>query len=207
MEVPRVFCIGRNYAEHAYELDNEVPEAPVIFIKPATCLVPVGRAIHFPSHGCDLQHEAEVVIRIGRKGRVHTSAEALTFISGLTLGLDLTLRDVQKQMKEKGLPWEIAKSFEQSAPIGEFVGYEDAMDLKEIEFTCRVNDRVRQHGRTRDMLFGCEELIIEISKIWALQEGDMIFTGTPPGVGSLQIGDRVTIESRQLGVYYWEVVA
>jgi 2-keto-4-pentenoate hydratase/2-oxohepta-3-ene-1,7-dioic acid hydratase in catechol pathway len=204
--VPRVFCIGRNYAEHAHELQHEIPKVPVIFIKPSTCLVPVGNKIHVPKHGFDLQHEAEVVIKIGRDGKAETADETLTFISGLTLGLDLTLRDLQKNLKAKGLPWEIAKSFDQSAPIGEFVNYSNSLDLREIEFTCRVNGLIRQQGKTRDMIFSFEELIIEINKIWTLHTGDLIYTGTPSGVGPLKTGDVITLESAQLGAFTWEII-
>jgi 2-keto-4-pentenoate hydratase/2-oxohepta-3-ene-1,7-dioic acid hydratase in catechol pathway len=204
---PRVFCIGRNYTGHVSELNSAMPEKPVVFIKPATCLIPPGRAIRFPRHGQNLQHEVEVVIRIGKTGKAQSYDEAFSMIDGVTLGLDLTLRDVQTGLKQKGLPWEIAKSFDQSAPIGEFLPYDGSLDLTGIEFSCTVNGSVRQQGNTRDMIFSIDKLIMELSTVWFLHPGDMIYTGTPSGVGPLCAGDRIVIESEQLGYFTWNVVA
>lgn len=203
----RVFCIGRNYAAHISELNSSVPEKPVVFIKPASCLVPPGRAIRFPGHGQDLQHEVEVVIRIGQAGRATSCDEAFSMIDGVTLGLDLTLRDVQTGLKQKGLPWEVAKAFDQSAPIGEFLPYNGSLDLTGIEFCCIVNGVVRQRGITRDMIFSIDRLIMELSAVWFLHPGDVIYTGTPSGVGPLCAGDRIVIESEQLGYFTWNVIA
>ena len=205
-DVFRIFCIGRNYMEHIREQNSETPSVPPIFHKPPTTLVPSGGKVRFPKHGHELHHEAEVVVRIGKGGRPENSETALSFVDGLTLGLDLTLRDVQRYLKQKGLPWEIAKSFEDSAPIGDIVAYNDAINLKEIEFTCRVNGDIRQQGNTQDMLHPIESLILEVGKIWQLMPGDLIYTGTPAGVGSLQIGDTIEIESPQLGSYAWSIV-
>jgi 2-keto-4-pentenoate hydratase/2-oxohepta-3-ene-1,7-dioic acid hydratase in catechol pathway len=202
----RIFCIGRNYMEHIHELNSELLQAPPIFQKPPTSLVPAGGKVPFPKHGHDLHHETEVVVRIGKGGKPENIEAALSFVDSLTLGLDLTLRDVQRYQKQKGLPWEIAKSFDHSAPIGDFVAYNDAINLKEIEFTCRVNGDIRQQGNTKDMLYPIENLILEVSKIWQLVAGDLIFTGTPAGVGPLQIGDTIEIESPQLGSYAWSIV-
>lgn len=190
----RIFCIGRNYAEHAAELSNAVPKSPVIFMKPASCLVPPGVPIPFPTHGKDLQHEVELVVRIGDRGR----------INGFTVGLDLTLRDVQQALKEKGLPWEKAKAFEKSAPIGPIHPIE-GLDLNSLELVCRVNGAERQRGNTRDMIFSTEKLIEEISRIWELLPGDLIYTGTPKGVGPLRPGDKVEIECPPVGPYAWEI--
>lgn len=202
----RIFCIGRNYMEHIKEQSSETPQVPPIFLKPSTCLVPAGGKVRFPKHGNELHNEAEVVVRIGKGGRPETIESALSFVDSLSLGLDLTLRDVQRFLKQKGLPWETAKSFDYSAPIGEFVACNDGLNLKEIEFTCRVNGAIRQQGNTKDMLFPIEDLIIEVSKIWQLVPGDLIYTGTPAGVGSLKIGDTIEVESPQLGMYAWTIV-
>jgi len=207
VSVPRVFCIGRNYVEHAREMKSELPTAPVIFLKPASCLVPVGQAVHFPRHGRELHHEAELVVRIGRAGRDVPKSEALSLVDGVTLGLDLTMRDVQAELKQKGLPWEKAKAFDESAPIGAFTAYGPSLDLHDVVFTCRVNGEVRQEGRTRDMIFDVETLIAEVSGIWALRPGDLIYTGTPAGVGPLAVGDRVAVASEKLGGFSWEIVA
>ncbi|MGB2990203.1 MAG: fumarylacetoacetate hydrolase family protein, partial [Candidatus Zixiibacteriota bacterium] len=153
MNVARVFCIGRNYVEHVHELSNVLPTKPVVFIKPASCLVGPGEEIHFPKHGNELHHEVEIVVKVGREGRAQTEEEALSFISALTVGLDLTLRDVQGELKKKGLPWEIAKAFEQSAPVGDFIPYDRSLDLKNISFGCKVNGKERQRGNTGKMIF------------------------------------------------------
>jgi len=201
-----VFCIGRNYVEHARELANAVPEKPVVFIKPASCLVRPGKGIHFPKHGRELQHEVEIVVRVGREGRARTEEEALLFVSDLTVGLDLTLRDIQKELKQKGLPWEIAKAFEQSAPIGDFKPYDGSLDLKNIRFGCRVNGIERQRGNTGEMIFSIGELLVHLSTIWMLRPGDLVYTGTPSGVGSLKIGDTIEVESDPIGLFSWSIV-
>ncbi len=205
VEPARLFCIGRNYVAHAEELNNEIPERPVIFCKPSSCLVPEGSAITFPAHGKDLHYEAELVILIGRDGWAVTDGEARSLVAGISLGLDLTLRDVQKQMINKGLPWELAKSFEQSAPIGSFVPLADFIDLVDLNFTCIVNGELRQEGNTGLMIFPVTTLIIELSKIWKLVPGDMIFTGTPAGVGPLSRGDKIEIASKLIGSFSWKV--
>lgn len=202
----RVFCIGRNYVEHVRELSNTVPTRPVIFIKPATCLVKPGEKIHFPKHGKELHHEVEIVVKISREGRVVREEEALSYVSGVTVGLDLTLRDVQADLKKKGLPWEIAKAFDQSAPIGDFVPYDTSVDLNNISFGCKVNGIERQRGNSRDMIFSIPRLLVELSKIWLLRPGDLIYTGTPSGVGPLKIGDTIEIESNLNGSFSWSIV-
>ena len=202
----RIFCVGRNYVAHARELNNELPETPVIFMKPSTCLVPPGVPLTFPPHGKELHHEVEVVILIGKDGRVQERKEASAFIRGVTLGLDLTLRDVQSGLKAKGLPWEKAKAFEQSAPIGDFTAYPGKIDLSNLEFFCRVNGDLRQQGNTRLMIFPVETLLVELSKIWQLRRGDLIYTGTPAGVAALNRGDRIEIGSDTLGSFFWQII-
>jgi 2-keto-4-pentenoate hydratase/2-oxohepta-3-ene-1,7-dioic acid hydratase in catechol pathway len=206
LKVPRVFCIGRNYVEHVRELSNIVPTKPVVFIKPASCLVGPGEKIHFPKHGAELHHEVEIVVKVGREGRVTTEEEALSFVSSITVGLDLTLRDVQKELKQKGLPWEAAKAFEQSAPVGDFIPYDGSLDLKNISFGCKVNGIERQRGNTGNMIFGIGRLLVELSKIWLLRPEDLVYTGTPSGVGPLEIGDRIEVESDPIGSFSWNIV-
>jgi 2-keto-4-pentenoate hydratase/2-oxohepta-3-ene-1,7-dioic acid hydratase in catechol pathway len=203
----RIFCIGRNYAEHAAELANPLPAAPVIFMKPPSSLVRAGQPIHFPHHGQELHHEVELVVKIGRAGRVGALDQALSYVAGISLGLDLTLRDLQQQLKQKGLPWEVAKAFDQSAPIGEFVACDASIDLGDIAFRCSVNGVQRQAGNSRDMIFPVARLLVELSRIWTLQPGDLLFTGTPAGVGPLRIGDRVEIASDLIGSFAWSIVA
>lgn len=204
----RVFCIGQNYIAHIQELSNPMPKKPVVFMRPQTCLVDPGEEIHFPKHGSLLHYEVEVVVRIGKQGQNIKQEKALSYIDAVTLGVDLTLRDLQKQAKQEGLPWEQAKSFEQSAPLGDFLPYDPAsIDLKNLGFVCKINGEVRQNGNTNDMLFSFEKLIADLSKIWILRPGDMIYTGTPSGVGPLQIGDLIEVENDQIGSFSWSIIA
>jgi acylpyruvate hydrolase len=165
----RIFCIGQNYIAHIRELSNPMPQEPVIFMRPLSCLVAPGEKIHFPKHGKLLHYEVEVVVRIGRQGQNIKQDEALSYIDAVTLGVDLTLRDLQSAAKQDGLPWEQAKSFEQSAPLGEFLAYDPAsINLKNLNFRCRINGELRQNGNTDDMLFSFESLLVELSKVWIL---------------------------------------
>jgi len=175
-------------------------------MKPVSSLVSPGEEIRFPKHGQVFHHEVEIVVLIGKDGRAKTAEDAKSFIAGITIGLDLTLRDLQKNLKDKGLPWEISKSFDQSAPIGKFVSYLPLFPFDDIQFTCMVNGQVHQRGNTKDMVFPIERLIIEISRIWKLLPGDLIFTGTPSGVGPLQVGESVKIASPQIGTFEWQIV-
>jgi len=202
----RIFCIGKNYAEHIKELGGVASAQPVVFMKPTTSLVLPGETIQIPKHGHNLHHEAEVVVLIGQTGKNISKSAALDHIAGLTLGLDLTLRDVQSDLKQKGWPWEISKAFDQSAPLGTLTAFDEALPLDNIAFECSVNGDVRQTGNTGEMMFSIPTLINYLSGIWELQEGDLIYTGTPSGVGPLQSGDRVTLRSDQLGKFEWHLV-
>ena len=203
----RIFCIGQNYVAHIRELGNPMPEAPVIFMRPLSCLVAPGAAVHFPRHGKELHYEVEVVVRIGKEGRGIDELDALTHIDALTLGADLTLRDLQIAAKKEGLPWDQAKAFEQSAPLGEFLAYDtDSIDLDNLNFRCRINGELRQEGNTNDMLFGFRRLIAELSSVWTLRPGDMIYSGTPSGVGPLQVGDTIEVENDQIGAFSWTII-
>lgn len=205
--MPRIFCIGQNYIEHIKELGNPMPEKPVVFMRPLSCLVEPGESVIFPKHGNLLHYEVEVVVRIGKQGRDIPEAEALSYIDAITLGADLTLRDLQKEAKEKGLPWEEAKSFEQSSPLGDFISYDSSqINLKNLSFKCKINGELRQDGDTNDMLFSFEKLISYLSNIWHLKSGDMIYTGTPSGVGPLAIGDVIEVENDQIGAFSWAII-
>ncbi|MDH3762088.1 MAG: fumarylacetoacetate hydrolase family protein [Gammaproteobacteria bacterium] len=203
----RIFCIGQNYIAHIEELSNPMPQKPVIFMRPPSCLVAPGQAVHFPRHGKELHYEVEVVVRIGKQGRDIDERDALSHIDALTLGADLTLRDLQIEAKKNGLPWDQAKAFEQSAPLGNFIAYErSSIDLQNLNFRCLINGELRQDGNTNDMLFGFERLIAEVSSIWTLRPGDMIYTGTPSGVGPLQIGDVIEVENDRIGTFSWTII-
>ncbi len=201
----RIFCVAKNYAAHAREMDSSPPDAPVVFMKPASSLAPAGARIRFPAHGSELHHEVEIVLRVGARGRNISREAAPGFIDAVTVGLDLTLRDVQRQLKAAGLPWEACKAFDQSAPVGEFLPITGPTDLDDIEFGCWVNGEARQRGNTRDMIFPADVLISHISGIWALEPGDLIFTGTPEGVAALEPGDRIEVEASGIGEFAWEI--
>lgn len=205
MNPNRIFCIGKNYAEHVAELAH-LGHAPdrecVIFMKPVSALVPEGEPIPLPRGQGSIHHEAELVVMLTGGGRDIPEDEALACVAGMALGLDLTLRDLQTELKAKGAPWERAKAFDGSAPIGDFKPYLE-QDLQALEFTCHVNGELRQHGFTRDMLFPVARQIHILSQTWALEPGDVIFTGTPKGVGPLQPGDVVRLSSPTLGTTTW----
>lgn len=200
----RIFCIGRNYAAHAAELKNELPTEPVVFIKPESCLVGIGNDVHFPSHGEVLHHEAEIVIEIGQSAKNVSLADSTSIISRIGLGIDLTLRDVQEHLKSKKLPWEKAKAFDYSSPLGVMHDYE-SQDLKDLHISCKVNGELRQSGNTSEMIFSVEEIISHLSSIWELEKGDLIYTGTPSGVGPLERGDRIEVISEDLGESAWNI--
>ncbi len=202
----RVFCIGKNYGGHIREMGDKAPPHPVVFMKPATSLVAAGQPIGFPGHGATLHHEVEVVVLIRCEGRPANEEEALEFVGGISLGLDLTLRDVQSDLRARGLPWEVSKAFDQSAPIGTFVPSGESLDLARIQFACHVNGELRQKGNTRDMLFPVTTLLVELGRIWKLLPGDLVYTGTPEGVGPLRPGDIITVESEAIGSFSWSIV-
>lgn len=205
MNINRIFCIGKNYAEHVRELAHlgHAPDGDcVVFMKPASCIVEEGRPIPLPRGRGSIHHEAELVVMLTGGGRDIPEDEALDCVAGLTLGLDLTLRELQTELKNKGKPWELAKSFDGAAPLGDFKPYLE-QDLQALEFTCHVNGALRQHGRTRDMLYPVAQQISILSRTWSLQPGDIVYTGTPKGVGPLQPGDEIVLTSAALGRFAW----
>ena len=216
MNVNRIFCIGKNYAEHVEELAHlghaaaspreDTVAAPdsscVVFMKPASSIVPEGAVIKLPKNRGSIHHEAELVVMLTGGGPKIPVKRALENVAALTLGLDLTLRDLQTELKNKGKPWELAKAFDGAAPLGDFKPYLE-QDLQALEFTCHVNGERRQHGQTRDMLFPVARQIHILSQTWSLEPGDVIFTGTPKGVGPLAPGDRVILESASIGRFEW----
>lgn len=204
-EAGRLFCVGMNYAAHIREMKNELPRTPVIFMKPPTCLVAAGGTVPRPTHGRELHYETEVVVLIGHEGRPATEADARSAIAGLSLGLDLTLRDVQSELRRQGLPWEFSKAFDGSAPVGKFSPLTDHIDLRDLAFTGTVNGQVRQRGHTGNMIFAITDLIRELGRVWRLLPGDLIYTGTPEGVGALNDGDRITASAPWAGSFSWTI--
>lgn len=184
----KIFCIGRNYSEHAKELNNAIPDAPVIFMKPATALLK-GKDFYIPEFSNDMHFECELVYRIGKNGK-HISAEfAHKYVDAITVGIDFTARDVQAHQKQKGLPWEIAKAFDNSAVLGEFSPIDPQNAANAIHFTLAKNGNTVQEGNSADMIYPIADIISYLSKYFTLQQGDLIFTGTPAGVGPVAIGD------------------
>jgi 2-keto-4-pentenoate hydratase/2-oxohepta-3-ene-1,7-dioic acid hydratase in catechol pathway len=188
----KILCIGRNYSDHAKEMDNPIPDSPVIFIKPETALIPKNHPFHYPPFTNNLHYEVELVIRINRNGKNIEEKFAHKYFNEIGIGIDFTARDIQNQLKKKGLPWEKAKSWDHSAPISRnFIPVEEFTGLNDIDFSLKKNGIIVQQGNSKEMIFPIEKLIAEISKYFMLKMGDLIFTGTPAGVGSVEIGDQL----------------
>ena len=196
----KIICIGRNYREHAKELNNAVPEKPVFFMKPDTALLQKNNPFFYPDFSKNVQYETEIVLKINRNGRHIEEQFAHKYYDEIGIGIDFTARDLQAEQKKKGLPWEIAKAFDQSAPVGKFLLKSQFPDLNRIRFSLRINDEVRQQGNTEDMMFSFDRIISYVSQFISLKPGDLIFTGTPAGVGPIQINDHfeVFIEDEKL---------
>ena len=184
----KIICIGRNYAEHAKELGNEIPESPVIFIKPDTAVLKKGSDFYIPEFSEDIHYELEVVLKISKGGKYIQEEKAGNYFEEIALGIDFTARDLQSKLKEKGLPWELAKGFDGSAVISDFYKKED-YDLKNLQFSLLKNKEEVQNGNTSLMLFSPEKIIAFVSKYFTLKTGDLIFTGTPKGVGKVAEND------------------
>lgn len=189
----KIICIGRNYADHAKELNNQIPEEPVVFLKPDSAILPKGNAFFIPEFSENLQHEIEVVIRINRLGKHIEERFASRYYDEFTLGIDFTARDLQSKLKAKGLPWEKAKAFDGSAFLGPWQKVNE-FNLNDLNFSLLKNDEPVQIGTTRDMLFSIDRLIAEVSKYFTLKIGDLIFTGTPAGVGAVQTNDLLDLK-------------
>jgi acylpyruvate hydrolase len=184
----KIICIGRNYAKHAKELNNPVPDRPVVFMKPSSALLVNNKPFYYPEFTKDLHYEAEIVLKIGKNGR-HVQPEfASDYYREIGFGIDFTARDLQQQCKENGHPWEIAKGFDHSAPISPFFPVEQ-FNQSAIEFELKKNGETVQYGNTKDMLFSFDDIIVYVSQFFKLHQGDLIYTGTPAGVGPVQIGD------------------
>ena len=208
----RIFCIGKNYAEHIRELGDfdaklqlKNEKYPVVFMKRVTSIVSLGESIHVPTHGKILHHEVEVVLLLNGGGNNILTEDSLSYIAGVTLGLDITLRDVQAEVKKKGHPWELSKSFDQSSPLGLMRSYDDSFDLFDIPFACFVNEEKRQEGNTKEMIFSIPKIISFLSTVWKLIPGDLIYTGTPPGIGVIKSRDEIVLNSPILGRFTWSV--
>ncbi|NMM48107.1 fumarylacetoacetate hydrolase family protein [Marinigracilibium pacificum] len=196
----KILAIGRNYVDHIKELNNEIPDKPVIFTKPDTAILKNNDPFYYPDYSNDIHHEIEVIIRISKQGKSIQPKFAHKYYDAIGLGIDFTARDLQTEAKEKGLPWALAKGFNGSAPISDFIPVSEFEDLQNLDFELQVNGETRQKGNTSLMMYKIDELIAYISRFITLSTGDIIFTGTPKGVGPVKPGDRLTgiLEGRKM---------
>lgn len=188
----KIFCVGRNYAEHAKELNNEIPEEPVIFLKPKSALLQSQTTFYYPEFTNELHYEAELVLKIIKNGKYVSVNQANKYYNAITVGIDFTARDLQQELKKKGLPWEKAKAWDNSAVIGTWIDITPQMLKNPINFSMKLNEDVVQKGNSKDMLFSFDKIVSNISQYFSLNIGDVIFTGTPAGVGECVVGDILT---------------
>lgn len=196
----KIICIGRNYAEHAKEMNAAVPTEPVFFLKPDTAQIKDNQPFYYPDFSKDIHHEVELVLKINKPGKNIDIQFANKYYDEIGIGIDFTARDIQAKCKEKGLPWEKAKAFDCSAPIGKFIDKKKMSDLNSINFSLKINGNTVQVGNTKDLLFSFDAVIAYVSKFITLKTGDLIYTGTPEGVGPVKIGDKLeaSIENETL---------
>lgn len=187
----KVIAIGRNYAEHAKELNNAIPESPVIFLKPDTAVTKDNKPFYIPDFSQDIHFELEIVLKVCKEGKSISEKFAHKYFEEIGLGIDYTARDIQTKQKNAGLPWELAKAFDGSAAISKFKPITDFPNLYDLNFQLKQNGELKQNGNTKDLIFSFEKIISFVSKYITLKKGDLIFTGTPVGVGKVNIGDRL----------------
>lgn len=185
----KIICVGRNYADHAKELGNDIPDEPVIFMKPKSALLQSHTPFYYPEFSNELHYECELVLRVCKNGKYIQERHASNYYNGITVGIDFTARDLQDELKKKGLPWEKAKAFDNSAAVGKFIDLTPASNRKNINFTFYKNKELVQTGNSANMIFSIDSLIAHISNYFSLNIGDLIFTGTPAGVGECVVGD------------------
>ena len=196
----KIFGIGHNYKKHIEELGNAYPETPVVFTKPETSLLKKNEPFYHPTYTNDIHHEVEVVVKISKVGKNIDPQFAHNYFDQIALGIDFTARDIQADLKKKGLPWDLAKGFNQSAPISKFIPVSEFNDVQDLNFSLDINGETRQEGNTSDMIFDICQLISYLSKYFTFKIGDLIYTGTPHGVNSIKIGDHLVgyLEGRKL---------
>ena len=201
----KIICIGRNYLAHVKELDNALPTEPMFFMKPDTALLPAGEPFPYPDFSKEIHYETELVLRICKSGKAIDEKKASEYYDAITVGIDFTARDLQSQCKAKGHPWEIAKAFDYSAPIGEFKKISELRNLDDIAFGMKLNGEWVQQGHSRDMIFSFDKIIAHVSRFVTLKEGDIIFTGTPQGVGEVHVGDRLELFLEGKSMFVFQV--
>ncbi len=204
--VGKIICVGKNYLEHAKELGDAVPEKPVIFMKPASSIIFSGDKISHPKFSSSLHFETELVLLVGKTCKEVSKLNAMEYIAGYTVGLDMTLRDIQSQLKKNGHPWEISKCFDASTVLGQFVSKSEISEPNNLPIKLWVNDLLRQNDSTSNMIYNIESIVEYLSSYFTLEEGDIIFTGTPAGVGEVKIGDKLKAEIQDLSTIYTEII-
>jgi 5-carboxymethyl-2-hydroxymuconate isomerase len=197
--IGKIVCLARNYAEHARELGNETPTAPVLFMKPASSIIGDGDTVRIPAYSLECHYEVELAVLIGKQARNVTAESALEHVAGYGVSIDMTLRDVQNALKAKGLPWEIAKGFDTACPLSDFVSAATVTDPQNLNLKLAVNGEARQNGNSSDMINRIPQIIAHISAIFTLEAGDVLLTGTPAGVGQVSAGDVMTAEIVSVG--------
>ena len=187
----KIICIGRNYAAHAKELGNDIPEEPIIFMKPKSALLQVHTPFYYPEFTNELHYECELVLRVCKNGKYIQERHASNYYNGITVGIDFTARDLQDEAKKKGLPWEKSKAFDNSAAVGKFIDITPEINKKNINFSLLKNNEQVQKGNSSEMIFSFDAIVANISNYFSLNIGDIIFTGTPAGVGECVVGDEL----------------
>jgi 2-keto-4-pentenoate hydratase/2-oxohepta-3-ene-1,7-dioic acid hydratase in catechol pathway len=187
----KIFCVGRNYADHAKELNNAIPDEPVIFMKPKSALLQAHTPFYYPEFTNELHYECELVLRVSKNGKYIQEKFGNKYYDAITAGIDFTARDIQDELKKKGLPWEKAKAWDNSAAIGKWIPVQDIKNRNDINFKLNKNNETVQKGNSADLIFGFDYLICYISNFFSINIGDLIFTGTPAGVGELVVGDEI----------------
>ena len=201
----KIICIGRNYLAHVKELDNALPTEPMFFMKPDTTLLPAGEPFPYPDFSKEIHYETELVLRVCKTGKSIDMEAASVYYDAITVGIDFTARDLQSQCKAKGHPWEIAKSFDYSAPIGEFKKISDLRNTDDISFGMKLNGEWVQQGHSRDMIFDFNMIVSYVSRFVTLNPGDYIFTGTPQGVGEVHVGDKLQLFLEDEPMFEFEI--
>ena len=201
----KIICIGRNYLAHIAELDRELPTEPLFFMKPASALLLPHNPFFYPDFSKEIHYETELVLRICKPGRSIAEKFAPNYYDAISVGIDFTARDLQHECIAKGRPWEIAKAFDSSAPIGEFKKISELKDAKNIEFGMKLNDEWVQQGNSHDMIFDFNRIVSYVSRFVTLKEGDYIFTGTPRGVGEVHVGDKLELFLEGESVFWFRV--
>jgi 2-keto-4-pentenoate hydratase/2-oxohepta-3-ene-1,7-dioic acid hydratase in catechol pathway len=187
----KIICIGLNYRKHAAELGWPLPDEPVVFLKPDSSLLKKNKPFFLPDFSNDIQYEVEIVVKISKLGKGISAKFAHRYYDELTLGIDITARDIQARQKKEGMPWELSKSFDGAAPLGEFIPVNSITNVKDIDFRLDINGSTVQAGNSSDMIFSIDQIVEYVSRYFTLKTGDLIFTGTPPGVGRLKRNDNL----------------